>query len=46
LRNYHKLLREANRDTMTVLQRRAQLAQWKSRGRAATVRAKAKRGET
>jgi ribosome biogenesis GTPase / thiamine phosphate phosphatase len=46
LRNYHKLLREASRDSLTLPQRRAQLAQWKARGRAATARAKAKRGET
>lgn len=44
LRNYHKLLREVNRDTLTLPQRRAQLAQWKARDRAATERAKAKRG--
>ena len=43
LRNFHKLLREARRDTMTVLERRQQLAQWKARGRAGHARAKAKR---
>jgi ribosome biogenesis GTPase len=44
LRNFHKLLREAQRDTLTALQRKAQVAQWKARGRAARVRMKAKRG--
>ena len=44
LRNYHKLLREAQRDTLTALQRKAQVAQWKQRGRAAKAVAKAKRG--
>lgn len=45
VRNYHKLLREARRDTMTVLERREQLAQWKARGRAGAERARMKRGE-
>jgi len=45
LRNYHKLLREARRDTLTVLERHAQLAQWKARGRAGRERLKIKRGE-
>lgn len=44
LRNYHKLLREARRDTMGVLERRQQVAVWKARGRAARVNMKAKRG--
>lgn len=44
LRNYQKLLREVRRDTMTWLQRREQLATWKSRGRAGHQRAKEKRG--
>jgi ribosome biogenesis GTPase / thiamine phosphate phosphatase len=43
LRNYHKLLREARRDTMTVLERQQQVAQWKARGRAGHARVKAKR---
>lgn len=43
LRNYQKLLREARRDTMSVLERQRMVAQWKIRGRAAHVRAKAKR---
>ena len=45
LRNYHKLLREARRDTLTPLQRQAQVAQWKARGRASRERMKQKRGE-
>ena len=44
LRNYHKLLREARRDTMSALERQQQLAMWKARGRAAKVNMKAKRG--
>ncbi|GCL62736.1 ribosome small subunit-dependent GTPase A [Pseudaquabacterium pictum] len=43
LDNYHKLLREAQRDQLTVLERQAQLAQWKQRGRAGAARARAKR---
>jgi ribosome biogenesis GTPase len=45
LRNFHKLLREARRDTMTALDRQRQVAMWKERGRASKVRLKAKRGE-
>lgn len=44
LRNYHKLLREARRDVMSVLERQQQVAVWKARGRAARVNMKAKRG--
>ena len=44
LRNYHKLQREARRDTLTALERRAQLQQWKARGRESRVRIAAKRG--
>jgi len=44
LRNYHKLLREMRRDSLTALDRQRQLAEWKERGRAAKVRMKAKRG--
>jgi ribosome biogenesis GTPase len=44
LRNFHKLLREARRDTMSALERQQQVAQWKARGRAARVHLKAKRG--
>lgn len=40
VRNFHKLLREARRDTMSALERRAQLAQWKQRSRAARARDK------
>ncbi len=43
LRNFHKLLREARRDTMSVLERQQQVTQWKARGRAGHARAKAKR---
>ena len=43
LKNYHKLLRESRRDTMGVLERQRQLAQWKVRGRAGTQRAESKR---
>jgi ribosome biogenesis GTPase / thiamine phosphate phosphatase len=46
LRNYQKLLREMKRDTLTPLQRREQLAQWKARGKAGNARLKAKRGES
>jgi len=44
LRNYHKLLREVRRDTMTALDRQRQVAQWKVRGRIGRERLKAKRG--
>jgi ribosome biogenesis GTPase len=44
LRNYHKLLREARRDTLTALDRQKQLAVWKARGRATRERMKVKRG--
>jgi ribosome biogenesis GTPase / thiamine phosphate phosphatase len=44
LRNYHKLLREARRDTLTALERKAMVSQWKARGRAARLRISAKRG--
>jgi ribosome biogenesis GTPase len=43
LRNYHKLLREARRDTMSVLERQQLVALWKARGKAGKARAKAKR---
>lgn len=42
LRNYHKLLRDAKRETMTPLERRAQLAMWKARGRSARAWMKVK----
>ncbi|MET0334891.1 MAG: ribosome small subunit-dependent GTPase A [Rhizobacter sp.] len=44
LRNYQKLQRELRRDTLTVLERQAQLAEWKVRGRAGHQRARMKRG--
>jgi ribosome biogenesis GTPase len=44
LHNYRKLLREAGRDSLTALQRKAQVALWKQRGRAAKAVVKAKRG--
>ena len=44
VRNFHKLQREAGRDAMTALQRKAQVAQWKQRGRLAKVVSRAKRG--
>jgi ribosome biogenesis GTPase len=44
LRNYHKLLREARRDTMTALDRQRQLSEWKARGRAARQKLALKRG--
>jgi len=45
LKNYQKLLRESQRDTMNALERRAQLAQWKARGREGRARLQAKRAE-
>lgn len=44
LHNFHKLQREARRDTLTALERKAQVQQWKSRGRDARERLQAKRG--
>ena len=44
LRNYHKLLREMRRDTLTALDRQRQRSEWKARHRAAAVRMQAKRG--
>jgi len=38
LRNFHKLQREARRDTLTALERKAQLAVWKARSRSARQR--------
>jgi ribosome biogenesis GTPase / thiamine phosphate phosphatase len=45
LRNYHKLLREARRDTMTVLERQQQMSVWRARGKATRAWMKVKRGE-
>lgn len=44
LRSWHKLQREARRDTLTALERKVQVQQWKARGRAARARMIAKRG--
>jgi len=44
LRNFHKLLREARRDSLSVFERRERMQQWKARGREAAMRLKAKRG--
>ncbi len=43
LKNYHKMLRESRRDTMSVLERQQQLSQWKARGRAGRQRLEMKR---
>ena len=43
LRNFHKLLRETRRDTMSALERKQQVASLKARGRAGHERLKAKR---
>jgi len=44
LRNYHKLLREVQRDHLSALERKAQVQVWKARARHARVRMAAKRG--
>src|SRR5512134_18046 len=44
VRNFHKLQREAQRDTLNALQRREQRRDWKLRGREGAIRARAKRG--
>ena len=44
LANFHKLRREAQRDVMSALERKAQLAIWKARSRAVRTVLKAKRG--
>jgi ribosome biogenesis GTPase / thiamine phosphate phosphatase len=44
LRNFHKLQREAQRDTLSALQRKAQVSQWKVRSKATRARLHAKRG--
>ena len=43
LRNYHKLLRESRRDSISLLERQRQLADWKARGRAGRQRLELKR---
>ena len=45
LRNFHKLLRETRRDSLTWVERRQQLAAWKSRGKDTRMRMKLKRGD-
>lgn len=44
LRNYQKLQREARRDTLSALERKAQVQQWKARARGAKLRMASKRG--
>jgi ribosome biogenesis GTPase / thiamine phosphate phosphatase len=44
LRSFHKLQREARRDTLSALERQQQVSEWKARGRAGKARAKEKRG--
>jgi len=44
VRNFHKLQREAQRDSMNALQLREQRREWKLRGREGAMRARAKRG--
>jgi ribosome biogenesis GTPase len=44
LLNYQKMLRDLRRDTLTPLERRQRLAQWKTRHRGAVERMKMKRG--
>ena len=43
LRNYQKLQREARRDTLTALERKVQVQQWKARSRAGRARLESKR---
>ena len=45
LRNFHKLLRETRRDSLTWVERRQQLSAWKSRGKDTRMRMKMKRGD-
>ena len=45
LRNFQKLLREARRDTLTVLEKQQQATLWKQRGKAQRARAKFERGQ-
>jgi len=44
VRNFHKLQREARRDSMNALEVREQRRDWKLRGREGAMRARAKRG--
>ncbi len=43
LKSFQKLMREARRDTLSALERKQQVAQWKVRSRAAHARARGKR---
>jgi len=43
LKNFHKLQREAQRDQMGALERKALVAKWKALGRAGKARAKDKK---
>jgi ribosome biogenesis GTPase / thiamine phosphate phosphatase len=43
LRNYHKLLRDAERGLQTPLERIAQRRKWRNLGRAGTTRSREKR---
>jgi ribosome biogenesis GTPase / thiamine phosphate phosphatase len=45
LKNFGKLQREAQRDSLSALQRKELVAQWKVRGRVGMARARLKRGE-
>jgi ribosome biogenesis GTPase len=45
LRNYHKLLRESRRDTMSVLERQQQVSEWKARSKAFRARDKVPRDD-
>ena len=44
LKNFHKLLREARRDTQSVLERQRQVAVWKARTKASRARQKDRAG--
>jgi ribosome biogenesis GTPase len=44
LRNYHKLIREARRDTLSVLERRRRVAEWKTLTKAVRAHMRSKRG--
>jgi ribosome biogenesis GTPase len=43
LKNYHKMLRESRRDTLSALERQQQLSEWKARGRAGRQRLEIRR---
>lgn len=44
LDNFHKILRDVRRESMTPLQRRELLSMWKARAKGAAARMKMKRG--